>query len=61
MLAAGADPAYSRRWKGFGKGIATLATDPASTVVARHRLVRDRAKIPGGPRRSTGSRFEGGG
>ena len=34
MLAAGADPAYVQKVEGFGKGIASLATDRRVTVVA---------------------------
>lgn len=60
MLAAGADPAYVQSIQGFGKGIASLATDPRVTVVAVTGSSETASKIQQG-RGLNRLRFEGGG
>jgi acyl-CoA reductase-like NAD-dependent aldehyde dehydrogenase len=60
MLAAGADPAYVQKVEGFGKGIATLATDKRVTVVAVTGSSETASKIQEG-RGLNRLRFEGGG
>ncbi|HTS81287.1 MAG TPA: aldehyde dehydrogenase family protein [Myxococcaceae bacterium] len=60
MLAAGADPAYVQKVEGFGKGIATLATDKRVTVVAVTGSSETASKIQSG-RGLNRLRFEGGG
>lgn len=60
MLAAGADPAYVQKVEGFGKGIASLATDRRVTVVAVTGSSETASKIQAG-RGLNRLRFEGGG
>ena len=60
MLAAGADPAYLQKVEGFGKGIASLATDRRVTVVAVTGSSETASKIQAG-RGLNRLRFEGGG
>ena len=60
MVAAGADPAYVQKVEGFGKGIATLATDKRVTVVAVTGSSETASKIQAG-RGLNRLRFEGGG
>ena len=60
MLAAGADPAYVQKVEGFGKGIASLATDKRVTVVAVTGSSETASKIQAG-RGLNRLRFEGGG
>ncbi len=60
MIAAGADPAYVQKVEGFGKGIASLATDRRVTVVAVTGSSETASKIQQG-RGLNRLRFEGGG
>ncbi len=60
MIAAGADPAYVQKVEGFGKGIASLATDRRVTVVAVTGSSETAGKIQQG-RGLNRLRFEGGG
>ncbi|HVP59778.1 MAG TPA: aldehyde dehydrogenase family protein [Myxococcaceae bacterium] len=60
MIAAGADPAYVQSIQGFGKGIASLATDRRVTVVAVTGSSETASKIQQG-RGLNRLRFEGGG
>ncbi len=60
MIAAGADPGYVQKVEGFGKGIASLATDRRVTVVAVTGSSETARKIQEG-RGLNRLRFEGGG
>ena len=60
LIAAGADPAYVQKVEGFGKGIASLATDRRVTVVAVTGSSETASKIQQG-RGLNRLRFEGGG